>query len=54
MDSFCLASVTMIKTKTRTYIRFLSGDAISQPDMVDHHLVATVYIRILKQSPKWC
>jgi len=29
MDSSCLASVAMIKVKTRTYIRFLSGDAIS-------------------------
>ena len=29
MDSSCLASVAMIKIKTRTYIRFLSGDAIS-------------------------
>jgi hypothetical protein len=29
MDSSCLASVAMIKTKTRMYIRFFSGDAIS-------------------------
>ena len=29
MDSSCLASATIIKIKTRTYIRFLSGYANS-------------------------
>jgi hypothetical protein len=48
-DTFCLASITQEKIKTRTICGFLSGGAISWSAMVDRNRIAPNYIRVFNR-----